>query len=360
MLAALVWAWRSVSRKKHKSAHQAAFSIIIAARNEASNLQTHIASWLGQDYPNFELIIVLDRCEDDSLAILRSIKDPHLRIIEIQDCPADWSPKKWALTQGITAAQNDWLAFTDADCSLPATWLSQLGAHIAPNTELILGVGPYLRAPSLLNRLQGFETTYAALQYIGFARLGLPYMGVGRNLAYQKSFFERVGGFDRFAERLSGDDDLLVNAFADPNRTALMIEPNSWTWSEPEWTWRDWFRQKTRHISASPAYSFKSKLALGIFHFTHLVVYIIWLAEIILEPTKLLLWLILFIRLGIAWILWFGVKPRLEGERLLLLYPVLDFLFFLYNLILVPIGTIRKPSWTKKQESQKIQKKTES
>ncbi|MEM6343299.1 MAG: glycosyltransferase [Bacteroidota bacterium] len=360
ILAALVGGWRSASRKETKGTTQPAFSIIIAARNESPNLKQYLSSWLGQAYPAFELIIVLDRCEDDSATFLASQVDPRLKLIEISETPEGWAPKKWALRLGIAAAQNDWLAFTDADCELSPDWLAELAQKIEPHTDLILGLGPYRQYPSLLNALQSFETSYTALQYMGFARLGMPYMGVGRNLAYQKSFFERSAGFDRFAERLSGDDDLLVNANANASNTALMMHPSSWTWSEPKMSWSAWFRQKNRHLSASPAYSAQSKLVLGIFHCSHLAGNIFWLAEFFLAPTNLFLWGLLITRVLMGWILWGAVKPSFDRERLLMLYPLLDFLFFLYNLIFVPIGTIRKPSWTKKQESQKIRKKTES
>ncbi len=360
ILAALVLAWRSASRKETKQSSQPAFSVIIAARNESPNLKRYLSSWLEQAYPEYELILVLDRCEDDSAAYLATESNPRLKIIEVSETSEGWAPKKWALHLGIAAAQNDWLAFTDADCELSPKWLAEIARKVEPQTELVLGLGPYRLYPSLLNAFQSFETAYAALQYIGFARLGMPYMGVGRNLAYKKSFFERAKGFDRFAERLSGDDDLLVNANAQASNTALMMSPESWTWSEPKMSWSAWFKQKNRHLSASPAYSIQSKLALGIFHFSHLAGNIFWLTEFFLAPTNLFLWTVLLSRVLMGWILWGAVKPSFDRERLLMLYPLLDFLFFLYNLIFVPIGTIRKPSWTKKQESQKIRKKTES
>ncbi|MEL7532631.1 MAG: glycosyltransferase, partial [Bacteroidota bacterium] len=318
ILAALVSGWRSASRKKTNSHTQPAFSIIIAARNESPNLKRYLSTWLEQEYPNFELIIILDRCEDDSAAYLASQTDRRLKIIEITETPDDWAPKKWALNVGITAAQNDWFAFTDADCELPPQWLAAIAKQIEPNTELVLGLSPYRKHPSLLNSLQSFETAYTALQYIGFARLGMPYMGVGRNLAYKKSFFDRSLGFDRFAERLSGDDDLLVNANARAETTALMMSADSWTYSEPEMTWPKWFRQKNRHLSASPAYSVRSKLSLGIFHTTHLLGYVFWLGHLFFAPTNLFLWLLLLSRLVVGWILWTAVKPSFDRERLLM------------------------------------------
>ncbi|MEL6844124.1 MAG: glycosyltransferase, partial [Bacteroidota bacterium] len=115
LLALLVWAWRSAKQSATITAKKPAFSIIIAARNEEANLRRYLSGWLNQQYPQFELIIVLDRCQDESAAFLGSVDDPRLNLIHIETVPAGWAPKKWALQKGIETATYDWLAFTDAD-----------------------------------------------------------------------------------------------------------------------------------------------------------------------------------------------------------------------------------------------------
>lgn len=360
LLGLLIWAWRSAKRSPPLTADKPAFSIIIAARNEEANLRRYLSGWLNQQYPQFELIIVLDRCDDNSAPFLAGLNDPNVKIIQVEAVPSGWAPKKWALQQGIEAATFDWLAFTDADCEVSPHWLSHLAVKTASPNELILGLGPYRSSTGWLSLMQQFETQYAALQYIGFAQLGYPYMGVGRNLAYHRKFFTRHGGFSRFAERLSGDDDLLVNAFAEASRTALILDPASWTWSEPEKSWHDWFDQKKRHLSASPAYSKQSQAMLGLLHLSHMGSWIFALSYFFFDPTNLLLFGGFFIRIIMAWWLWSLIQPKMSSRGLLKAYPILDFLFFLYNLILVPIGMISKPSWTKKQQSQKTPKKTGS
>ena len=37
---------------------------------------------------------------------------------------------------------------------------------------------------------------FIAMQYMGMAMAGLPYMGVGRNLAYRKSYFLKIRVLD--------------------------------------------------------------------------------------------------------------------------------------------------------------------
>ncbi|MEM6804866.1 MAG: glycosyltransferase, partial [Bacteroidota bacterium] len=251
-------------------------SVLIAARNEAQNLTKYLPTILKQDYPKFELIVVLDRCTDDSKQALIKLKKiyPHLIFIEIEETAKNWSGKKWALHQAIAAANFEYLALTDADCWVEKNWLKHIGEHFCKEkTELILGRGLYEREAGLLNQFIRYETLYTCFQYMGFTKAFMPYMGVGRNIAYKKSFFVQNGGFSKIAHRLSGDDDLLVNSFAKKRNTSCMIEAKTASYSNPEASFASWINQKKRHLSASPAYSFKSKFLLGLFHISHLFFY---------------------------------------------------------------------------------------
>jgi hypothetical protein len=96
-----------------------------------------------------------------------------------------------------------------------------------PETELVLGYGPMDKVPGMLNRWARFETAHTAMQYFSFARAGMPYMGVGRNLAFKKTTFERMGGYSSHLHIPSGDDDLLVNAVGTKGNTAICAMPES-------------------------------------------------------------------------------------------------------------------------------------
>ena len=212
----------------------------------------------------------------------------------------------------------------------------------------MLGIGEYGAAPGLLNRFIRFETFYAAFQYIGLAQNGIPYMAVGRNLAYRKSFFLRHGGFDAFRGRLSGDDDLLINAYARGRHTRVMISPESRTLSEAKTQFREWISQKRRHLSASNRYTLGTRALLGLFHFSHLFFYAGILLSLGLAPTTAMLAFSLYIaRLGLSGMIFASIDLRPETRGLLAYYPILDLLFFVYNLSVVPAGIMMKPEWKK-------------
>ena len=92
-------------------------SVIVPAHNEADVIATLARSILEQHEAHIELIVVLDRCTDNTRSILESAAngDSRLRIIENNECPSDWAGKCNAARIGAEAAQGKWLLFTDAD-----------------------------------------------------------------------------------------------------------------------------------------------------------------------------------------------------------------------------------------------------
>jgi len=189
-------------------------SVIICAQNEAENLKNNLPAILEQNYENFQVIVVNDCSTDNSQDILSEMmtRYPNLYVTRIDKDEKFSHGKKLALTVGIKAAKNEWLLFTDADCK-PAdkNWIASMASNFTEKTDIVLGYGGSIKSKGLLNRLIRFDNLFIALQYFTFARAGIPYMGVGRNLAYRKSLFFKARGFASHHHIISGDDDLFVN-----------------------------------------------------------------------------------------------------------------------------------------------------
>ena len=241
-------------------------SVIICARNEEENLRKHLPSVLKQDYPKYEVIVINDRSYDESETVLELLKKeyPHLKTSFIPMDAKFIDSKKIAVTLGIKAAQNDILVFTDADCEpVSNKWLEGVVRSFSTDKQIVLGYGAYNKNKSFANFTQVFDTLFIGIQYLNYAIAGYPYMGVGRNMAYRKSFFENSKGFSKHLDIQSGDDDLFINDFAKGNNTAVCISPNSITISEEKKTFSAFLAQKERHLSTSSRYKFSSKFILG-------------------------------------------------------------------------------------------------
>jgi hypothetical protein len=157
------------------------------------------------------------------------------------------------------------LLFTDADYRpLTPDWISMMVRNFDANTEFVLGHGNYYRLPGFISQMVAYDTLTIAMQYMGFARLGYPYMGVGRNMAYRRSTFFNNKGFAGFLHVASGDDDLLINAFGNSRNTRIEPSLDAETLSLPKTTFKDWYYQKLRHLSTVDVYQSGSKMWIGL------------------------------------------------------------------------------------------------
>ena len=269
-----------------------AVSVIVCAHNEYDNLQDYLSILLEQDYPCYEVIVVDDSSEDGSDLLLErwSRQYGNLYHTFVPRGARVLSNKKLALTIGIKAAHYDYLLLTDADCRPESKfWIREMMQGFAnQQTEVVLGFSPYFEKKGLLNHLIGYDTLFNGLQYMGMARAGKPYMGVGRNLAYKRETFFSVGGFKGLLGNRAGDDDLFVNRIANAANTVVVNNPNSIVWSVPKTTWREWFHQKRRHLSVSPQYRTRSKIQVTLEPLSRGIFYACVLASAIVGSIELI------------------------------------------------------------------------
>ena len=109
-------------------------SIVVAARNEERNIRAALQSLLALNYPQLQLIVVNDRSDDNTGAILdeMAISDPRLEIVHVTNLPSAWLGKNHALWIGSQQASGGLLLFTDADVVMtPDTLTREIGrAHV--------------------------------------------------------------------------------------------------------------------------------------------------------------------------------------------------------------------------------------
>ncbi|MCK0123565.1 glycosyltransferase [Gelidibacter sp. F2691] len=319
-------------------------SVIICAKNEANNLTAFLPSILDQDYPNFEVVLINDSSTDTTLRVMEQFKLSHsnIKIVNVKNIEAFWGNKKYALTLGIKAATHNRLLFTDADCQpVSRQWISEMNSHFSREHQLVLGYGAYAKVKkSVLNKLIRFETFMTAVQYFSYTKLGNPYMGVGRNMAYTKELFFEARGFMDHMNIKSGDDDLFVNQIGDSRNTTICLSKNSFTESIAKETYSEWVIQKRRHITTAKNYKAKHKSALGLFFVSQFLFFVIGLVLIstgffwqFVVGLILARYLALFINLTLA-------SKKLNEKDLIPYFPLLEiflivtqFSIFIKNLL---------------------------
>ncbi len=342
------FAFSKPSKEKPK---KISVSVIICAKNEAQNLKQFIPLVANQEFSDFEIVLINDASVDNTLGIMEELAEKYKRIkvVDVKNNEAFWASKKYAITLGIKAASHDYLLFTDADCKpISKHWIREMSSHFSKDKSIVLGYGGYSKINNtLLNKLIRFETVFTAMQYFSFAKFGIPYMGVGRNLAYRKDEFYKVNGFIDHMNINSGDDDLFINSVANNNNTGLCYSPNSFTKSIPEISFMAWFTQKRRHISTAKHYKLLHKLLLAEFYSSQ---FLFWMLSIFLMAISfklsIILPLFIFIIVVKYLIIGFALK-KLNETNIIIFIPFLElFLIFIQFSIFIS-NLISKPKYWK-------------
>lgn len=324
-------------------------SVVICARDEAANLAKNLAGVLVQEYSDKqEVILVNDNSVDETKYLIEALQKDfaQLEMLELKQ-EAQFIPgKKFPLSMGIKMAKNDILLLTDADC-VPASeyWMQKVVNKFERGIEIVLGYGAYYKKKGLLNKIIRFETFHTALQYMSYALAGMPYMGVGRNLAYKKDVFFRQKGFSAHNHVPGGDDDLFINAAATKINTDIVIDKDSFTLSEPKKTWGEWLQQKRRHFTTAKFYKPKHRFLLGMYAFSHFLFYPLLVASALLFNWQFAVG-VFAVRLILQGIILHKAMSRLNESDLWKWYWLFDIgMFFYYLIFTSALWTKPKTNW---------------
>lgn len=324
-------------------------SIIICARNESINLSKNLPHILNQDYHKFEVIVVNDRSFDDSEHILEAFEKTHnnFRFINIDRGAKVAQGKKFALTVGIKGAKYKNVLLTDADC-LPTgkKWISSMAEGYKKEPHIVIGFSPYQRRRGLLNKLIRFESTSVGLQYLAFAKSGVPYMGVGRNLGYHTDLFFQVSGFKSHYSIASGDDDLFIQEVADRKNTTVIYHKDSHIKTQPKTSWKSWWNQKTRHYTTSGRYRVFHKLLLAIYPFSWYLL-VISFAILVFNKDWWIISIAFFALISVVkWIIWGIAFARLQARDLIIFLPFYEIIIQLITpVIFLTTTETHKKQW---------------
>ena len=309
-------------------------SVVISAKNELENLKKLIPLLLKQQFDVFEIILVDDKSSDETYdyAINLDHQEAKVKLVRIDSTPDHINNKKYALTLGIRAAKYDHILFTDADCFPESEfWIKEMSlGFTSDKKKFAIGYSQYFRAKGLLNTFIKYETMLTALQYFGIGLLGNPYMGVGRNMAYRKSFFLDNNGFGKHQGIVGGDDDLFVNRYAKRKNTSFVLSPEATNYSNPKIKLSEFILQKTRHLSVGKHYRGTDKLVLGMLSISKIIFWISFIAAIVsVFQTYFVLGGFLLVMVSLLTAL-LVLKKKTGDKSSIWMLPFLDIIFIFY------------------------------
>ena len=335
-------------------------SVIICAKNEATQLSRRLPRILTQDYhqngsPAFEVVVADDDSTDETVTVIADLqKDfPQLRYLFIAPEKKLFPGKKGALVAAISEAKNEVLLLTDADCSANSVhWISQMRAALTTGTELVAGYAPYEKGSGFLNRFIRAEALLSFLHIAALHRRGIAYMATGRNLLVRRETFKAAAAHPLWTKTLSGDDDMLVRIAANRKNFAVQGSLEGAMQSPAKATLQEYIAQKQRHMSTGKYYRSSIKILFFLLNGSQFLVWALLPVALVIvlagSASSLLISLLLLVllRIVVFSLVLAQAARRQAAELPFCFFPLFDAATALHSLFFAPyIFWKNKTTW---------------
>lgn len=341
------WESQSIISPSKAFIPQTKFSVVIAARNEQSNIIKTIASILSCDYPDglFEIIVVDDHSTDQTMGALSVFeKDDRVAIIQLKKARG----KKAALSKGVDHSKCDHIVVTDADCLVPSNWLLNL-AFLFENSD-----ATFISGPVIINEWGDVCSVFQSLDTIGtvgVTQAGIQsdkwYMANGANMAFLKKPFLKMAGFETNHHWASGDDMFLVEQFSQNGEIAYLKSSDPVV-TKAERSWSDLYQQRIRWATKNKSYKHQGvRNTLGIVFLFNLSIIVSFVLAILFGSKWLMISIAMFVVKLIIDKIYLNRMTDFFGQRIATGHYFTSSL--IYSIYLVGIGIaslfIKKYNW---------------
>lgn len=186
-------------------------SVIVCAYNEARHVAGCLHSLLAQSRPPDEILLIDNASTDATGDVARAVGG-GIRVIH---------ESRKGLVQaretGRLAATGDVLAYIDADCLAPPTWLAHVEHRLGRGAHVVAVTGPYRFYDwDWWGRtlIRAYDYTLAPATHLLVQRvLHIGAILYGGNFAVRRDALARIGGFDTGIE-FHGEDTNLARRLA--------------------------------------------------------------------------------------------------------------------------------------------------
>ena len=244
-------------------------SILIAARDEEAALPHCLASLRKLAYPAdlLEIIVGDDASIDRTAAVAEAAMQGfagQFRVIPITDTMGRARGKANVLAHLARQTTTDFFFITDADISLPSTWIEALLAHAAPGVGTVTGITA-VAGPRLFHQLQGIDWLLSLSMIQVVSDLGRPVTAMGNNMLVTRAAYEATGGYEALPFSVTEDFALFqaVQAAGFGFRQVFNAEVRAESLPMP--TWDNLLKQRHRWLRGVAGLPLRLRLELLFF-----------------------------------------------------------------------------------------------
>ena len=192
-------------------------SVLVPARDEATNIAACVRSLLAQDYRHFEVIVLDDGSTDDTAAIVYSLMaDNRLTLLTGDALPAGWKGKCFACHQLSVAARGSILLFTDADTRHAPQMIRSVVGGVAAGADVVTTF-PEQEVDSLTEALVVPLMLFIIWAFLPVGRVWSDprpdfVAANGQLLAFARAAYDAIGGHAAVRDSVLEDQELGLRA----------------------------------------------------------------------------------------------------------------------------------------------------
>ena len=219
-------------------------------------IEEQMSKILGQDYPEFEIVIVYVGQDNDFFEDLQQLKRnfPQINVTKIHLDPRYPISRKMALNLGIKTAFHDCMVFTSID-AVPETnrWLKIMGKGFSRG-DIVLGYCGLERKAGFANTLMRTRRMMDSVEWLAPAVNHRPYRGILHNYGFTRELYFSVKGFNYLAMNI-GEDDLFMQRIMKDDNVSVVLSPRALVRQKTWGGWAWWLSQKRYYSSARKYYA---------------------------------------------------------------------------------------------------------
>jgi cellulose synthase/poly-beta-1,6-N-acetylglucosamine synthase-like glycosyltransferase len=255
-------------------------SLLIPFRNEIENLPSLVFEIQKLQSSVHEVILVDDHSEDGSGEFLENAFQGLANIAVLKN--KDFG-KKGALSLGVSIASGEIICCSDADCRFNENWVESITKPFeSESVQLVAGPVISSSGISFFSGFQQIEWGSILLVTNYFFSKSNPLMCSAANMAYRKSAFEAVNGYEGNLDHPSGDDEFLLKKIAGkfPDGSCVYVkQPEALVYTESQKNWSGLVQQRMRWASKWRAHQAITHSFSAIFSF---MIQLVWVASFLL------------------------------------------------------------------------------
>ena len=334
-----------------KTDFKAKVSVILPARNEAENIGALLNDLKNQSISKdeFEALIIDDHSDDNTRSVVLDFigKNPQLGV---QLLESKNYGKKEAIKFGIDKAKGDIILSIDADCRVGDQWIENMRNPFArPNIMMVSGPVTFFKEKSIFDKIQSLDFLSLVASGAGAIGIKLPFICNGANLAFRKSAFTDVNGFEGNSQLASGDDVFLLHKIKKEYGSSSILflkEKNAIVETAPVQNLKTLLQQRKRWASKSKAYKdfFTLFTAMAVAGYSFMLIVFLILSVIITQFLPYFL-IALGVKIIIDFTLLMSASSFFKRKYLLWIYFPMQLIYPLYTAMLTVLALFTKNEW---------------